>query len=64
VHCDAISQQIDSTDFDVPFVAILVARVTGEVEIRSVLKSKGAVNAALAAHYSAANDSTKQTKAA
>ena len=61
---DAISQQIDCTDFDEPFVGILVARVTGEIEVRSVLKSKSAVNAALAAHYKAANDSSKDVKAA
>ena len=49
---DSVAQQIDSTDFDQPFVAVIVVRATGEVEVRSLLKSKSAINAALAAHYS------------
>ncbi len=49
---DSVAQQIDSSDFDQPFVAVIVVRATGEVEVRSLLKSKSAINAALAAHYS------------
>ena len=49
---DSVAQQIDSSDFDQPFVAVIVVRATGEVEVRSLLKSKSAVDAALAAHYS------------
>ena len=40
------------SDFDQPFVAVIVVRATGEVEVRSLLKSKSAINAALAAYYS------------
>lgn len=61
---DAVSQQIDSTDFDQPFVAVVVVRADGNVEVRSLIKSKGATNAALAAHYAAANDGNKSKQAA
>lgn len=62
VHSDAATKQVDVTDYDKPLAAIVVVRSGGIVEVRSILKSTGAINAVLAAHYSAANDS--HTKAA
>ena len=45
---EAISQSIDATDYDQPFVAVFVKRADGQIEIHGVVKNKAAVNAALA----------------
>jgi hypothetical protein len=62
VHSDTATKQVDVTDYDKLLAAIVVVRSDSTVEVRSILKSTGAINAVLAAHYSAANDS--HTKAA
>ena len=51
-----LSRQIDSTEFDTPMAAIIVARPNGTVEVRGLVKSKGAVNAALVGYVSANKD--------
>lgn len=59
---DAVSQSIDATEYDQPFVAIVVKRADGQIEIHGVVKSKAAVNAALVTLYPQA-DSSSTSKA-
>ena len=53
-----LMQSFDATDFDKTYVAVIVPRGDGKVEIRAVVKSAGAVNASLATLYSAVATST------
>jgi hypothetical protein len=55
-----LMQSFDATDFDKTFVAVIVPRGDGKVEIRAVVKSAAAINASLATLYSqvAANSTT------
>ena len=48
----SLMQSFDATDFDKTFVAVIVPRGDGKVEIRAVVKSAGAINASLATLYS------------
>ena len=56
LRTDALSQKFDATDFDRPVALLGVLRANGEVEVRAVVRAQGALTAALAAHYTAAND--------
>jgi hypothetical protein len=50
---EALMKEFDSSDYDKAFVAVIVPRGNGTVEIRNVVKGAGAVNAALASIYTA-----------
>lgn len=47
----ALMQRFDTTDYDKAFVAVIVPRPDGTVEVRAVVKGAAAVNASLAAIY-------------
>ena len=47
-----LMQRFDASDFDKTFVAVVVPRGDGKLEIRAVVKSAGAINASLATLYS------------
>ena len=47
-----LMQKFDAIDFDRTFVAVIVPRGDGKIEIRAVLKNASAINASLASLYS------------
>jgi hypothetical protein len=51
VQNDTLNGRFDTDDYDRPCVVLVVPRKDGTLEIRAVVKSAGAVNATLAAHY-------------
>ena len=53
-----LMQSFDATDFDKTYVAVIVPRGDGKVEIRAVVKNASAINASLATLYSAVAVST------
>jgi len=52
IESTSLMQSFDASDFDKTFVAVIVPRGDGRVEIRAVVKSAGAINASLATLYS------------
>ena len=51
VNDSALMQQFDATDYDKAFVAVVVPRGDGTLEVRQIVKSAAAINSSLATMY-------------
>ena len=51
VNDSALMQQFDATDYDKAFVAVVVPRGDGTLEVRQIVKSATAINSSLATMY-------------
>lgn len=47
---EAMSQEIDATEYEAPFVALVLKRANGEIALHSLIKNKSVINAALVAY--------------